>query len=342
VGDAVSAPFFPKVAGDYCVDPHGETRTYGEKGKLSMDEVCTTAFDGECEVYKRFGLIRTVALRYVDGAGGDGSVEIYLSQFKADDGAYGMYTKRVVADADPAEPSAPRALAAGGSGALGTGRAYVWKGPYLLELQYNNEQESPEKLAQSSEKILSNLGKEIGRRLAGTADLPKAAAALRGDHRLPNGISFVLAEPLGVPKLGPAALGFYKDGEKRYRGLSLVRDDVAVAKGQFQVLRSRPGALPVAGVGEEAVHVILQESPDRPKAEYVVARQGTQLLGVGDEDFATSGQGLDAGARLSKDEKIAKGKEWLASSKGTAPAATPSATAAPSAPSAPSAKAKKP
>ena len=25
-----------------------------------MDEVCTTAFDGECEVYKRFGLDRVV------------------------------------------------------------------------------------------------------------------------------------------------------------------------------------------------------------------------------------------------------------------------------------------
>src|SRR5690348_13737134 len=54
--DSVSAPFFPRSAGGYCVDPQGEIKTYGEKGKLSMDEVCTTAFDGECEVYKRFGL----------------------------------------------------------------------------------------------------------------------------------------------------------------------------------------------------------------------------------------------------------------------------------------------
>ena len=33
-----------------------------------MDDVCTSAFDGECEVYKRFGLDRVVVLRYVDGA----------------------------------------------------------------------------------------------------------------------------------------------------------------------------------------------------------------------------------------------------------------------------------
>src|SRR6185312_10264700 len=59
VGDPISAPFFPRVVkagnADYCVDPQGAARTYGDKGKLTIDEVCTTAVDGECEVYKRYG-----------------------------------------------------------------------------------------------------------------------------------------------------------------------------------------------------------------------------------------------------------------------------------------------
>ena len=71
-----------------------------------MDEVCTTAFDGECEVYKRFGLDRVVVLRYVDGTGAPNSVEVNLSRFTTSDGAYAMFTKRVVADGDPAR--APR------------------------------------------------------------------------------------------------------------------------------------------------------------------------------------------------------------------------------------------
>jgi hypothetical protein len=70
-----------------------------------MDEVCTTAFDGECEVYKRFGLDRVVVLRYVDGSGAPNSVEVNLSRFKTVDGAYAMFTKRVVADGDPARAS---------------------------------------------------------------------------------------------------------------------------------------------------------------------------------------------------------------------------------------------
>src|SRR5215471_6807026 len=46
ISDPLSAPFFPRTVGakpaEYCIDPQGDTRTYGEKGKLSMDEVCTT------------------------------------------------------------------------------------------------------------------------------------------------------------------------------------------------------------------------------------------------------------------------------------------------------------
>jgi hypothetical protein len=92
--DAISAPFVPRSAGGYCIDAQSEPKTYGDKGKFSMDEVCTTAFDGECEVYKRFDLERVVVLRYVDGTGAPNSVEVNLSRFKTQDGAYAMFTKR--------------------------------------------------------------------------------------------------------------------------------------------------------------------------------------------------------------------------------------------------------
>src|SRR5580704_15507358 len=72
--DAVSAPFFPRVvaiaASSYCLDPQGEPRAFGEKAKLTLEDVCTSAVDGECEVYKRYGLKRFVSIRYVDGTGG--------------------------------------------------------------------------------------------------------------------------------------------------------------------------------------------------------------------------------------------------------------------------------
>ena len=314
--DAISAPYFPKAVGGYCVDPQGEVKTYGEKGKLSMDEVCTNAFDGECEVYKRFGLKRVVALRYVDGTGKGGSVEVNLSQF-AGPGAYGMFTFRVAA-ADPAEPSTPKPFAAGAAGAIGTGRAYVWRSQYVVELQYTNENESPEALAKSSETILTAIGKEVGRRLPGPLALPPAAQILPTDKLVPNGIAYPIKDVLGWSGVGPAALGFYKDGDRRWRVLSIVKDDADAAKDAFKTIKSKPGTLPVTGIGDEAAQVVLPSSDDKsataPKVEMLVARKGNQIWGVGDEEYAL--RAVDGAARekarLTKDEARALLKPLVA------------------------------
>jgi hypothetical protein len=311
VADPVSAPFFPRTVGEYCLDPQGETRTYGDQGKLDMDAVCTTAFDGECTVYAQFGLKRLVALRFIDGGGGAGTVEVYLSRFADALGAYGMFTKRVVADSDPAEPTTPKPLEAGGAGALGTGRAYVWKGVYLAELQYNNEDETPAALAVSSAKILSAVAKDMGARLPGGSDKPAAAERLPKEHLVPNGIQFF---PKDAPGLGSAAaaVGFYKDGAKRYRVTAVVRDDLDRAKETLKGVRSRPGWLPVPALGDEALVTTL---PGPAKDELVIARQGRELLGVSDETFAQKPGEDSAGgsaARLSREEKVARLRKWLA------------------------------
>lgn len=324
VKDPVSAAFFPRVVAGYCLDPESEAKTYGEKGKLSMDDVCTTALDGECEVYKRFGLVRMVSLHYIDGGASGGSVEVYLSQFKDVPGGYAMFTKRVVADGDPADPSAPRPLAAGGAGALGTGRAYVWKGPYVAELQYNNEQESPEQLAKSSAAILSAVGKDIGNRLPVPADKPEAAQRLPAAGLLPGGIVYVTKDALGVTGAGGAAIGYYAEGpkqEKRWRMVAMAPGDVASAKDVMKAFRALPGALPVAGIGEEALHVVVQSSKEAPKVEWLLARKGALVVGAGDEELVLRGADPqhEQALRLSKDDAVAKVKAWLASIGDAAP-----------------------
>jgi hypothetical protein len=308
VGDTLSAAFFPRALGGYCIDPEGQTRTFGEKAKLDMDAVCTTAFDGECAVYAQFGLKRLVALRYVDGQGGAGTLEVYLSRFGDEAGAFGMFTKRVVADSDPAEPSTPKPLEAGARGAIGTGRAYVWKDAYLAELQYNNEEETPEALAASSARILGVLAKDIGSRLPGGSGMPKAAELLPADKRIPNGILFF---PKDTPNLGStaAAVGFYRDGAKRYRMVAALREDIAAAKETMKSVRSRPGWLPVPGLGDEAC-----ATTTPAKAEYLFARQGARVFGVGDEELTNASPGSLPKEGLSKDEKVAVLRKWLSSS----------------------------
>ena len=313
--DAITAPLVPRMAGGYCIDPQTEPKTYGDQGKLSMDEVCTTAFDGECEVYKRFGLDRVVVLRYVDGSGAPNSVEVNLSRFKTIDGAYAMFTKRVVADGDPARASVTP-LQAGGAGAASSSNAYVWRGLYLAELTFVTEDTKMSALAiaQANKKATGAIAADIGGRLPGAPDLPPSAAALPTEMRLPLGIAYHPKEALGLSGIGPVAIGFYKSDEKRWRSLAMVRADADSAKEAFRAFKLRPGSLPIKALGDEAVQVVLQEAPDRAKAEYVVARKGSTVAAIGDEELV-----LDpsvpteklAPLKLTKDEKIQKLSAWL-------------------------------
>ena len=325
--DTISAPFVPRVVSGFCIDPQTEPKTYGDKGKLSMDEVCTTAFDGECEVYKRFGLDRVVVLRYIDGTGAPNSVEVNLSRFATADGAYAMFTKRVVADGDPARATV-KPLEAGAAGATSSSNAYVWRGQYLAELTFVTEDTkmTPDAMAEANRKATGGIAKDIGNKLPATVDMLPAVAKLPTASRIVLGVSYVTKDALGVNGIGPAAVGYYKDGDKRWREVALVGasgdapdGDAAVARAKetLRAFKLQKGSLPVKGVGDEAVQVVLQEAADRPKAEYVVARRGALVAAVGDEELvldASMPNDKQGALKLTKDEKVQKLAAWLGGS----------------------------
>jgi hypothetical protein len=280
-----------------------------------MDEVCTTAFDGECEVYKRFGLDRVVVLRYVDGSGAPNSVEVNISRFTTPDGAYAMFTKRVVADGDPAKATV-KPLAAGAAGATSSSNAYVWRGQYLAELTFVTEDTkmTPQAMAAANEQSTGAIAKEIGSKLPGTMDLLPAAAALPAPSRIAMGIAYSPKDALGLTAIGPVAIGYYQDGQKRWRDVSIVRGSVDDAKEAFRAFKLRPGAIPQKNIGEEAVLVVIQEAPDRAKAEYLVARKGSSVYAVGDEELVldpSMPSDKQAPLKLARDEKMTKLGAWL-------------------------------
>ncbi len=312
VKDAVAAKFFPRTAGSYCLDPNGETRSYGKEATGTLDTVCTEQFDGECEVYKSFGLNRVVTLRYIDGEGSPGSVNVNLSRFDSPEGAYGFFTKRVVADADPLE-NAPKPLEAGGAAAQGTGVAYVWRADYVAELSYANELEAPEQLAASSAKILPPLAKSLGDGLPGAATLLPAVQRLPTQERIPMGLSYASGDLLGIAGAGHGAMGFYQAGPKRYRVISIVRPDAAAAEDVFKTLRKIDGAKGVKTLPFDALTFEQQSAEDGPKVSWVVGRKGNTLLGVGDEEFVATGGADSAGKLLDKAEKEQKLKQLFES-----------------------------
>jgi hypothetical protein len=236
-------------------------------------------------VYKGFGLKRVVTLRYVDGKGSPGAVNVYLSQFNNKEGAFAFFTKRVVADDDPLE-SAPQKLEAGGMAAMGTGNVNLWRGEYVAELSYTNEVEAPEQLKESSKKALPAIAKQLGEKLPGDKTLPQSAALLPALHQINLGVSFALADVIGVKGAGSGAVGYYKNGDKRWRVLAISRPDEESAKDVMKTLKSIAGAKGLKGQTFDAMSFERRLDDQSPKINWLVGRSGGKVFGIGDEEHA--------------------------------------------------------
>lgn len=301
VSDAVSSAYFPKVAGSYCIDPNGDARTYGEAAKGTLETVCTELLDGECEVYKNYGLKRVVTLRYVDGAGSPGTVNVITSRFASAEGAFAFFTKRVLADGDPVDGT-PKELPAGAEGALGTGIAYIWRGELVAELSYSNELETPEQIKGTSAKVLPELARQIGDHLPGDVNPLPAVRLLPTERLVPMGIGYAHRDALGVAGLGAGAIGYYQDGNDRYRVVGLARADEDSAKDVIGTLKKLPGAKTQKDLGFDAVAFTTREAEGAPQAEWLAGRSGGNVIIVGDEPLKLKA-GADA-AHLSGDKRL--------------------------------------
>lgn len=302
IADPASAPFFPRAVGGFCLDPNGGEKTFGEGAALPLDGICDM-FDGECEIYKGFNVRRVVEARYVDGGGSTATIDVHLSKFATTEGAYAMFTKRVVGDGDPADEATPRPIEAGGAAALGTGNAYLWRGLYLAELTYNDEAAAEAALKAAGDKLLPQLQKEMGAKLPGEPALPAAAAALPKDKLLPLGIRYVIKDVLGVGGVGGGAFGYYRDGDKRWRALTLVREDADQAKDVLASFAKQPGATKEKGVEGGLVRLMHKEG-DAPPTEWILARKDKVVIGIGDEARV-----LRAGMTAEENAKVSLTKE---------------------------------
>jgi hypothetical protein len=311
VADPTSAAFFPRIVGNYCIDLNSETRAYGKAAPGTLDQVCTELFDGECEVYRMYGLERVVTVRYADGKGSTSTVNVVLSRFESPRGAYGFYTKRIVADADPIDTKT-KALNVGGAGALASTISYLWRGLYVAELSYVNDTESPDALRQSAGGILPELTQSIGSLLPGDTLLPDTAGLLPATDRLPMGIVYEPRDVLGIQGVGPGSFGFYATQDRRYRVAILERGDEASAQDVMKTLRKIVGSSETKTI-PPVLSLPWHGASDAVKTEWFFARQGRLVVGIGDEELALAQ--LAAGAAkekcLPREQKLDRLKKLL-------------------------------
>ncbi len=118
---------------------------------------------------------------------------------------------------------------------------------------------------------------------------------------------------LGVDGAGPGAFGYYQAGAKRWRVASAVRADADQAKDVLSTLAKVAGAAREKGVGDGAVR-LMRKDGESAAVEWVFARAGKVVLGVGDEPRVlrpTQTADEHAKVTLTKDEKTERLKKIL-------------------------------
>ncbi|MFO0553130.1 MAG: DUF6599 family protein [Polyangiaceae bacterium] len=241
--DAEAKTFLPSNFSGFCVDPEDGGKTFGEGSQTAIERIADV-FDGESRIYEDHKVKKVVQARYVADTGAPVSVNIVASRFDSSLLAYAMFTKRVVGDSDPADPSTPTATPGGGAAFLGAGNAYLWRDRWLLELVYQDDAAAPDVLEATSRKVLAPLVKTIGDRIPGDAELPKTVARLPKDHVLAAGRRFAVAGAIpGMPDSPGGAIGYYANGKQRYRVVVSDQSDGAKAKAAFKALGGTEGAV---------------------------------------------------------------------------------------------------
>jgi len=130
---------------------------------------------------------------------------------------------------------------------------------------------------------------------------------------VPLGIRFMNKDLLGDTGIGAGAFGYYRAGEKRWRFASLVRSDVDQAKDVLATLAKAAGATREKAAGEGGVR--LMNKAEGTPVEWVFARAGSLVLGIGDEPRSLrSGMSAEEHGKvtLGRDEKIERLKAALA------------------------------
>ena len=143
---------------------------------------------------------------------------------------------------------------------------------------------------------------------------PPAAVSLPTASRLPLGVRYHTKDMFGIAGAGPGAVGYYREADKRYRVVALLRPDADQAKDLLATFARQPGAEREKAPNDGLVRLVIQPSGDLP-AEWVLGRARGVVLGVGDEVRVLQGTMTSADrsrVRLWTLEKMRKVKVMLA------------------------------
>ena len=192
----------------------------------------------------------------------------------------------------------------------------MWRGDEVAELEYVNDSQPEADRAGSAADVLPTIARLLSLNIRGSEVRPLSVTRLPTAHLVSSAaIAYAPKDALGVEGAGAGAVGYYREGDARYRLAALVSSSADKAKQVMGLFRALPGASSFAGPGEESVHVVLQAAPGGPKVGWWMTRTKGLVAGAGDEALL-----LDPGdraeeaepARLTAADAFEVLKAWIA------------------------------
>jgi hypothetical protein len=280
----------PRRAAGHCVDPRIDLRSYGLGAKAPLDSVCTELFNGECELYKTYGLQAVRTFEYVPAVGADHAVSVVVSEFRSGQGAFGFYTRRILAGGPP-EGLTVQPIEVSGQGALGAGIAYLRRGRHVVELTYVSQTDTPAEVERKSRQLLPSLARDISLSLGGDEELPTVARRVALPGLLELGIELPPDGLFGLTGTGPYAVAYFGEPQA-HRAISIESADEASAKDTLRLLLTSGASRKIKG--SDVVTLRLAQEQRAPETWYL-RRHDRLILGVG--------------PALTKDPRVPQGSE---------------------------------
>jgi hypothetical protein len=278
-------PELPARAAGYCLLGGSDVVRYGGKAGGSLGAVCSELFNGECELYRSYGLAAVTVARYGDEKRSGRFVNAVLTEFDRASGAFGFFQLRALGDSHPESATvSPLLLPLGqGRALLGAGVLYVWRGRQVAEFTYLSEDQTPDELRAQSFEILPSFAAQTAASLGGLGRVPFEAEFLEAEQVFPVGVRLLADHWLEIPGTGPGAEAYVQGPSGRHRAVLAVRSDEASARDLLRMVRYAMGAPP--SKKKDAVLKARRQRAGHEPESWLFVREGRAVVGVGPDEL---------------------------------------------------------
>lgn len=230
----------PLRLGEFCQDPRVDRKQSGSASSSGLTALCQEFLLADCEFPKRLQLQSLRSVAYVDEKNPARRLRVIWSEFPRQEAAWIFFLHRVLEQKHPQFFTGAELSVPGGRAVLKDSLSHLWQGRFLLELRYENLEQTPAERAQESRHVLPTVTAELAQALGAEGRLPYEVELLQGEQLWPWGWRWEEQSLLELSGVGSSWTGFFRGPRAPYQIVLAVREEESAAKDLFQMLRRVP------------------------------------------------------------------------------------------------------